>query len=47
MSKYVDSHEKRLYTWVHLQIIATVCHLKEQKTSIANLFIVQLQFHLE
>ena len=25
----VDASDKTLYTWVHLQIIATVCHLKE------------------
>ena len=47
MSKYVDANDKILYTWVHLQIIATVCHLKEFEPSIANLFIVELQFHLE
>ena len=48
MSKYVDANDKILYTWVHLQIIPTVCQLKEQEISIANLFIVQLlQFHLE
>ena len=28
-----------LYSWVYLQIIAPVCHLKEQETSIAYLFI--------
>ena len=29
MSKYVDANDKILHTLVHLQIIATVCHLKE------------------
>ena len=29
MSKYVDANDKILYTLVHLQIIAPVCHLKE------------------
>ena len=27
--KYVDANDKILYTWIHLHIIATVCHLKE------------------
>ena len=27
--KYDDTNDKILYTWVQLQIIATVCHLKE------------------
>ena len=27
--EYVDANDKILYTWVHLQIIATVCHLIE------------------
>ena len=27
--RYVDANDKILYTWVHLQIIATVCRLKE------------------
>ena len=29
MSKYDDASDRILYTWAHLQIIATVCHLKE------------------
>ena len=47
MCKYVDANDKIAFSWVDLQIIATVCHLKEYETSIANLFIIQLQFHLE
>ena len=47
MSKWVDASNKTLYAWVHLQMISTKCRMKEQETSIANLFIVQLQFYLE
>ena len=40
MSKYVDANDKILYMWVHLHIIAPVCHLEEHKLGIANLLTV-------
>ena len=46
MSKYVDANDKILYNWARFQIPTTACHLKKYETRIANLFIVQLQFHL-
>ena len=27
--KHVDANDKILYTWVHFQIITTICHLKK------------------
>ena len=41
MSKHVGANDKILYAWVDLQITATACHLKEDETSFANLFIAQ------